>query len=172
MPIDPENERNVAGIYGMAKHAGGASDVILWGAGSPAPVTVDDSSWLLHLRKRRWPLPFTITLDKFTRELHPGTNMARVYMSDVTRIDEDGTSQKIKISMNQPLRYKGYTFFQSGWGPQNARPGTQLYSTFAVVRNPADAFPLYACIIITFGMALHFVVRLVRHLRAESRRQT
>ena len=47
--------------------------------------------------------------------------------------------------------------------------GDRLFSTFAVVRNPADHFPLYACIVITAGMFIHFVMRLVRHLRAAAK---
>jgi hypothetical protein len=43
-----------------------------------------------------------------------------------------------------------------------------LFSTFAVVRNPADQFPLYACIVIATGLVLHFTRKLLRHIRLEA----
>jgi len=113
--------------------------------------------------------PFIIKLEKFTRELHPGTNTPRVFRSDVT-LTEGGVSRRAEISMNEPLRQRGYALYQSSWGPANAGPGDPLYSTLAVVRNPADQFPLYACVIVTLGLAIHFSRALVRYVARESRR--
>jgi hypothetical protein len=38
-----------------------------------------------------------------------------------------------------------------------------------VVQNPADQYPLYACIVIALGLALHYSRKLLRHIRAEAR---
>ena len=170
---DPQNERNIAGVYATVDDAatGARVDGMLWGLDqSPWVVNAGDRTWLVELRRKRWQVPFTVVLDKFTRELHPGTRTPRVFMSKITKI-EDGEEQKIAIEMNEPLRYKGYTFFQASWGPQDAGPNEPLFSTFAVVRNPADQFPLYACIIITAGLSLHFSIKLRKYLRAEARRR-
>ena len=172
MPLEKEQERNVAGIYATftEKATGQQHDVLLWGLQQyPAKLILGGEEWSADLRRKQWQVPFTIHLDKFTRELHPGTNMPRAFMSDVTKV-EDGLTQQIKISMNQPLRHKGLTFYQASWGPQNAGPNDPLFSSFAVSRNPADKFPLYACIVITFGMALHFIMKLRRYLRREMQR--
>ena len=41
--------------------------------------------------------------------------------------------------MNEPLRDGGLVLYQASWGPVGrAGPATPLFSTFAVVRNPAD----------------------------------
>jgi hypothetical protein len=72
--------------------------------------------------------------------------------------------------MNQPLRHEGFTLYQSSWGPSNARPGDPLFSTFSVVRNPADQWPLYSCLTIAAGLLLHFVRKLLGYLRSENRR--
>ncbi len=120
------------------------------------------------LRHRRFPLPFTVELNKATRELHPRTMTASKYASDITKI-ENGVRQPIHISMNEPLRHKGYTFFQTTMGPENAPPGARLYSGFAVVRNPSDHWPLYSCIVIATGLLIHFSQKLYRHLKAEAR---
>jgi hypothetical protein len=76
----------------------------------------------------------------------------------------------VRISMNQPLRDGGLVLYQASWGPSNARPGDPLFSTFAVVRNPADRLPLVACIVIAAGLLVHFGRKLALHLRAEASR--
>ncbi len=165
-----EAEQNVAGIYisVIPKDDDEIKEGILWGMERfPYTVELDGKIWSFHLRPRSWQLPFTVKLDKFTRELHPGTAIAKVFMSDITKI-EDGVSQEQKITMNEPLRHKGYTLFQASWGPGNAKPGDPLFSTFAVVRNPADKYPVYACIIISVGLLVHFLQKLVKYIRTEN----
>lgn len=168
---ETKNERNIAGVSLTLedKQSGRSRQAILWGMQNrPEVFVAADTPWLIRLQRQRWKLPFTIVLDDFTRKLHPGTNMPSEFMSDIRKI-EDGSEQPIHIAMNEPLRYKGYTFFQSSWGPQDAAPGDPLFSTFSVVRNPADHFPLYACIVITIGLVLHFSLKLSKHLRASRR---
>ena len=144
---------------------------LLWGgARFPWVNTVDGRSYSFTLRRRSWQLPFTIQLDEFVHKRHAGTGMAKEFSSYVTKT-EDGGSQKHYITMNAPLRHKGYTFYQSGWGPQDAAPGAKLFSTFSVVNNPTDQVPLIACIIISIGLLLHYIRKLMLHLRSESRRQ-
>lgn len=174
LPPEKEAEQNAAGAYVTLRDmtTGASHEGILWGfARSPWTVAFDSQTLQVDLRKQTWQLPFTIVLDKFTRELHPRTNMPKTFMSDVTRIDGD-KQQQVKITMNEPMRYQGYTFYQASWGPSNAGPNTRLYSTLAVVKNPADQFPLYACIIISFGLMIHFLVRLIHYLRQEQARDT
>ena len=67
------------------------------------------------------------------------------------------------------LRDGGLVVYQASWGPANAMPGARLFSTFAVVRNPADPWPLIACLVIAAGLAYHFVRKLHRYVRAEAR---
>ncbi|MBN2307357.1 MAG: cytochrome c biogenesis protein ResB [Candidatus Hydrogenedentes bacterium] len=162
-------EQNIPGVYVTVRDhkTGGSHEAILWGMQRcPAVIESGGRRWAVDLRKVRRQLPFTIALDKFTRELHPRTSIPKVFMSEVTKI-EDGASEQARISMNEPFRYRGYTFYQASWGPPNAQPGQPLYSTLAVVRNPAENAPLYASVVIVFGLGLHFGVRLWRHLRTE-----
>jgi hypothetical protein len=119
-----------------------------------------------------WPLggdgaAFAIQLDEFKRALHPGTTKAKEFSSFVTRI-EGATVQRVHITMNEPMRHRGYTFYQSSWGPQDGRG--PVWSQFSVVRNPSDRVPLIACVIIAMGLGLHFGRKLLLHLRAETRR--
>ena len=91
-------------------------------------------------------------LNRFVHEMHPGTRMDSRFSSYVTKI-EGGLERDVHITMNEPLRHRGYTFYQSGWGPQDAPPGTPLFSTFCVVRNPSDRVPILACVVIAVGLA-------------------
>ena len=76
-------------------------------------------------------------LDRFVYRAHPGTGMPKEFSSHVTKLDR-GTARKVHITMNAPLREEGYTLYQSGWGPQDAMPGSQtrFYSSFSVVAKP------------------------------------
>jgi len=89
--------------------------------------------------------------------------MPRSFESDVL---VDG-ERKVTISMNEPLRADGLVVYQASWGPQDAAPGARLFSTFAVVRNPADSLPLVACIVIALGLVFHFTRKLTRHVRSQ-----
>lgn len=174
-PLAPEKEAetNAAGAYAtaMPKDGGASVSGILFGyARAPWTFEMDGRRWAVDLRKKRWQVPFTIVLDRFIHETHPGTMMASNYESEVTQI-ENGVPRKVNIRMNEPLRHEGYTFFQASYGPKNARPGERMFSVFEVVRNPADQWPLYACIVITIGLALHFIQRLLAHIKRQNRRQ-
>jgi hypothetical protein len=162
-------ELNRRGVYVEIENRDGKglASGFLWGGRSlPFFVRAGGERWGLEIRKVRYRLPFEIRLDEFHHERHPGMRMAKAYKSDVTKFEE-GQERKIRIEMNQPLRHKGYTLFQSGWGPEDAKPGEPLYSSFSVVTNPADQWPLYACIVICLGLMVHFGRILVRYLVRE-----
>lgn len=172
-PLEREAERNVAGVYATVSTADGSSqEGILWGlARAPWTVKVGGDDYLIDLRHKRYPVPFTIALDKFTRELHPGTSMAAKFSSDVTQIEPNGSERKVHIQMNEPLRDRGFTFFQASWGPSNAGPNDRLFSTLAVVNNPADQWPLYSCLIISVGLLIHFGQKMLTYINRENRRR-
>lgn len=168
-PLDKDYEQNLAGMCVVARATGNGAEQRrdVWaGNMSPSMIEVEGKRWALELRRRRWQLPFAIRLDRFVHALHPGTNMPREFSSHVTKT-EGGIDQPITITMNEPLRHHGYTFYQSSWGPPNAGPNARLYSVFAVVKNPADKMPLYACVVTTIGLTLHFVQKLLSYLRKE-----
>jgi hypothetical protein len=168
---EKSHEQNVPGVYiHLRGETSGASEThILWGL-QRAPVETQSlpGSWEIDLRRRQWELSFSIALEKFNRELHPGTMQPSAFSSDIIAIDGD-VRQPVKISMNQPFRHGGYIFYQASWGPQNAPPDAPLFSVLAVSQNPADQFPLYACIVIAVGMLVHFTLKLSGHIRRESR---
>ncbi len=61
-------------------------------------------------------LPFSVKLLDFRKIDYPGTEMAAAFESDVELNDpERGISFKKKISMNNPLKHRGYSLFQSSF---------------------------------------------------------
>ncbi len=166
-PLDPQNERNAAGLFVtlIDKSRGMRREKMLWGRGlAPLTVRAGGENWALDLRRERYPLGFTLALDKFTKEDHPGTSRPSWFSSDVRMLDGAG-ARPVRISMNKPLRDHGLVVYQASWGPQNAGPGARLFSSLAVVRNPSDQWPLIACIVIALGLILHFSRGLVRYIR-------
>lgn len=187
LPPDREKaERNQPGMVVTlaGKGAGGRSwrGIVHADQSFPWRVSLEHEGqlhdWDVDLRRRRWSFPFTLRLDEFTAAYHAGTTRPKEYSSRVTKLEE-GSSEPILITMNQPLRHKGYTFFQSSFEPSREvvtrdgrRVRTPPVSIFSVVRNPADAWPLTACGIIMVGLAYMMLVKLARHLRAERGRRT
>ena len=157
-----EEERKTAACHARILYRNGekSQPFLLAGASHhPYSVRVDDRVFIIDMRKRLWPMPFTVQLDKFTADFHPGTKRPAKFISDITRI-EDGAEAKVRIQMNEPLRYEGLTFFQASYGPPNAGPDDKLYSVFEVVKNPADKWPEYSLYVVTVGLFIHFMIKL------------
>lgn len=170
---EKEHEANAGGIYCEVKEGERVTPGLLWGGRTtlfpPPPLVVraGGKRWAIDLRRKRYAMPFTIRLDDFVHEFHPGTNMAKFYKSNVTKV-EGGTSSQVLIEMNTPLRHGGYVIFQSTFGPPNAPPGARLFSGFSVVRNPSDQWPLYACIVVSIGLLLAFGEKLLGYIRSQA----
>lgn len=167
---EKENEQNLAAMYvsAMDRSSGRVQEGILWSvANHPWVFEAGGKSWAIKLRHTRHNMPFEVRLVDFEKKDHARTSMAASFSSDILRI-EDGEETPVHIWMNNPLRYKGFILFQSGWGPQDAGPNQALFSTFSVVENPSDQWPLYACIIIAIGMLMAFVYRLIIYASNQS----
>lgn len=82
----------------------------------PVSVMLGRQEVVLEYRKAIWKLPVTIKLIDFHKADYPGTQMAAHFESDVELADpERGVILKRKITMNNPLKYRGFSFFQSGF---------------------------------------------------------
>ena len=178
MPVkaDKEVERNLSAIYANVVPKGAIKGVqgqqaILWAAErAPFTTAADSRLFAFQIQKKRHAMPFRLELVDFTMEQHPRTNTASVYSSDVLRVDKDtGEKTPIHIAMNEPLREDGVVAFQSGWGPPNGGPNARLYSIFAVVNNPSDKWPEYACWVIAVGMLLAFGEKLLTYLKRQNK---
>ncbi len=133
-----------------------------WLAGlmeQPQRVTVGGKTYEVYLRFQRTYKPYTVHLLEFRHDLYPGTEIPKNYSSRVQLEDPTtGEKREVKISMNEPMRYAGETFYQSGFLPDDQ--GTILQ----VVRNPGWLMPYISCAMVAGGMLLHFGLMLARFL--------
>ncbi|MEK6543817.1 MAG: cytochrome c biogenesis protein ResB [Elusimicrobiota bacterium] len=107
------------------------------------------------MRSSREYLPYSIELKDFRHEVYPGTEIPRHFSSLVSLINEERSEKRdVLISMNKPLRYQGLTFYQASFGKDDT------LSILQVVRNPGWLVPYAACVLVGFGLLLHFVLRL------------
>lgn len=156
-PLRKENEEN---LFGAVLEISG-SDPQQDGryiAFEPMPrqpsITVGEDRYAFVARKVQRPLPFTVRLESFQKFAYPGSSMAREYESIVSIIDGDVTWQS-PIRMNEPLRYKGYTLYQSSF----IDVGGQQLSVLAVVRNAGRVFPYISSIVMCVGLLIHLWTR-------------
>ncbi len=117
-------------------------------------IEVKNNTYSFVLRREQRILPFSITLLDFEKEVHPGTEMAKEYQSTV-RVQDGDLQWESVISMNEPLRYKGYTFFQSSF----LQTPKGDVSVLAVVWNVGRAFPYISGITMCIGLILHLFMR-------------
>ena len=118
-------------------------------------IEVAQIKYIVLLRRERTYLPFYIELEDFKKELYPGTDVAKSYSSDVNLVS-DGVSRHVLIKMNEPLRHKGYTFYQSSFIEGSGKDTTVL----SVVKNYGRLFPYISSLIIALGLLIHIIVRL------------
>jgi hypothetical protein len=155
-PMDKEREKNTpGGVFDMV-YDGKSHTMLLFGQQpGPVPVRINGKEYEFILRHTSYPLPFTLRLDHFKAEFHPGTDMAKSYESLVT-ISTGSLTRQVRIYMNNPLRYKDYTIYQASYDKDSS--GRQ-YSMLAVVKNSARVLPYISCLMVFFGLALHFLIQ-------------
>jgi hypothetical protein len=123
-------------------------------------VTVGNKIYDLSLRYKRSYKPYEMTLLDFRHDRYPGTETPMNYSSDVRLVDHaNNEDREVKIYMNNPLRYRGETFYQSSF--KSGDTGTVLQ----VVRNPGWLLPYVACAMGALGLSIHFGAGLLRFLK-------
>jgi hypothetical protein len=126
----------------------------------PQPVTVGEKSYQVDLRFRREYKPYQLRLIEFRFDRYPGTEIPMNYSSLVRLTDPElGTDRQVLIRMNEPLRYRGDTFYQSSFDE-----ATERATVLQVVRNPGAELPYVSCALVFLGMLMHFGLHLVGFL--------
>jgi ABC-type transport system involved in cytochrome c biogenesis permease subunit len=134
----------------------------LRGAPLAEKATVDGKDYYFYLRFQRNYRPYEVKLVDVSRTNYVGTATPRDYRSEIEITNpKDGSTDKFTLWMNNPLRYKGETFYQSGF--QALEDGKEA-STISVVNNTGWMLPYIACMIVSFGMFAQFGQTLFRFL--------
>lgn len=110
-------------------------------------------TYYIQLRHKHYNLPFKIELLDFDKTDYASTQMAKSYKSVVNLVD-DKIKQRTVIQMNEPLRYKGYTLYQSSY-IEGEKVDTTILS---VVHNLGRVFPYISSIIICIGIVIHLLI--------------
>lgn len=143
----PDQEDGAAGIY-----------VIFDGMPKPIILSAGDRDYRLMFGKQQRTLPFQIRLQDFQKQTYPGYPLARAYSSDVVIVE--GLSEwESRIEMNKPLRYQGYTFYQSSFEEAPQGSDQKDLTILSVVENQGRIFPYLGTMVLMTGLILHSVIR-------------
>ena len=157
-----ENERNQPAVSVSILQSGKPIGTWSLAAGFARPLTfeVGGKTYEIVLRPKRFYKPFAIQLLQFRHDRYAGTDIAKNFSSRIKLTDpakhEDRESL---IFMNNPLRYRGYTFFQAGFDNNDTTTVLQ------VAQNPSWLVPYISCALIVFGMLLQFGMHLVSFVK-------
>jgi hypothetical protein len=121
---------------------------------TPQTFTHDGHTYTIALRFTRAYKPFTLTLLKFSHDRYAGTELPKNFSSRLKLTTSDGQDDReVLIYMNNPLRYSGLTFYQSGYEGEDT-------TILQVVRNPSWQLPYIACSLMTLGLLWQFAIHL------------
>lgn len=129
-------------------------------------VNVDGSDFYFYLRFERNYRDYEVELLDVTRETYVGSSTPKSFESEIVIRDKQGNEETFTLWMNNPLRYRGETFYQSGYN--ELRDGTEM-TTLSVVRNTGWMLPYIACMIVAVGMFAQFGQTLTRFLARMTR---
>jgi hypothetical protein len=128
--------------------------------GAPQTFSSGGRQWRLVLRPIRHYKPYSITLQKFTHERYPGTEIPKNFASRITLVNpEQHENRDALIYMNNPLRYQGETYYQAGFDKGDKATILQ------VVRNPSFVAPYVACLVVALGLIIQFSFHLIAFSR-------
>lgn len=115
---------------------------------------------------KRLVLPFALRLQKFEMKHNPGTMDPSAYSSHVQVVDElKGSSAALdrlpehEISMNEPLKYGGYTFYQASFIPDFPRAVTTVLS---VNFDPGRSLKYSGSLLLVAGSILLYLMKLTQ----------
>jgi hypothetical protein len=156
------NERNLPAAIVELVGTGGALGrwLVSTELAMPQEFQHENRTWRIALRVRRLYQPVSLQLINFTHDRYPGTEIPKNFSSQVRLVSPDGRDDReVVISMNNPLRHAGVTFYQAGFRDDDRTTILQ------VVRNPAWSLPYVACSLMTLGLVMQFGTHLVGFVR-------
>ena len=129
----------------------------------PQSFTLNGHTYELVMRQRRFYKNFALTLLDFSHDRYAGTDIPKNFSSRVRLVDLDrNENREVLISMNDPLRYRGFTFYQQGFDNNDKTTILQ------VVKNPAMLLPYVACGLVALGLLTQFSMHLFGFVKKRS----
>jgi hypothetical protein len=110
-----------------------------------------DAVYIVSYGNRRIDLGFPVSLLNFEVDRYQGTMRAAAYKSRVSVPD----AGEHEISMNEPLKYRGYTIYQASF-EDDPNTGQPVASIFSVNQDPGRWVKYLGSLIIVLGIILLF----------------
>lgn len=124
------------------------------GQGDRRTLAWKGDSFQLVYGLRTLPVGFGIKLRDFRMTHDPGTIRPASFESDVTLMDNStGLRRDTTIWMNQPLKYRGFKVFQSGYQQPAGAPEVSI---FAVAKDPGIPVKYTGALVLIAGILLMF----------------
>lgn len=123
------------------------------GLNSMARLYGDAEMYIVAYGNRRIPLDFKMTLKNFEVGRYQGTRRASSYQSVVS---VPSLGDDIVISMNEPLKHAGFTFYQASF--QEDQMGKPVASVFSVNYDPGRWLKYLGSLLIVLG-SVHLFYR-------------
>ena len=121
------------------------------------PVFTNQGPMVLNFGYEQLPLGYAIELQDFERRFNPGRMGNAAFASNVRVIDPaSGAPQEHEISMNEPLAYGRFTFYQSSF--QESQDGTEV-SVLTAAYDPGRTLKYLGSLMICIGIFLMFYMR-------------
>jgi hypothetical protein len=133
------------------------------GLDQPLKLYLQDRAYLVVFGHRQIDLGFPLRLLKFNVGKYQGTSRASSYES---LVDVPGRGQ-VLISMNEPLKQNGYTFYQSSF-EQNER-GEPTVSVLSINYDPGRYIKYLGCLLIVGGSIVLFYFKRVKWIKKRER---
>lgn len=155
--IDKQSDQSL-GVYLVSQFFNDQKQLFM---GVPADqndtVTIDGKPFSIGLRFRRDYKPYQVFLEDVSRKDYEATNRPRDYSSHIVIKDpERDVEVKGHIWMNNPVRYRNESFYQSEYNAMNQSGQTVEMTGLQVVANQGWIIPYVACMLVLFGMLSHF----------------
>ncbi len=152
-PVSSQAEDHLSAVEVEVQNAGEKKSLWL-GQGDREEMSVGGKAIRVVYGLRTQPVGFWLALRDFRLENYPGTSRPASFESDVTlKDDSNGTLKDLTVSMNEPLKYRGYKVFQSGY---QQPPGEPEISIFTVAKDPGIPLKYFGAVVLIGGTLTMF----------------
>lgn len=136
---------------------------VVWlGQGERATFETQGKTISIGFFPKRVMLPFGLFLHKFEIERYAGTRSPKEFASIISvngkAAGDEAPPKNIKVSMNEPMKWGGFTFYQSSYIDADPRPVT---SVFSVNQDPGRWLKYLGSLMIVLGCITLFAVKYV-----------
>jgi hypothetical protein len=130
----------------------------------PQHFTYSNRLYQVAFRPKRYYKPYSLKLEEFHHDMYVGSSIpsnfsSKVHITDPAR----GENRDVLISMNNPFRYHGETYYQSSF------ESGDTVSILQVVQNPASLTPYISSAMVSIGLLFHFLMHLTEFAKKRAK---